>query len=117
MDAARDLAGTSAKSAGQMAEAVAMSFEDQATGAEMLRGATKDLAQGTFDAASGAAFGALGRLATAPGAVAGGAKGALEGTFQGVRKMADAGADATWSVSKEAGKGTSQVLRRTLRRP
>lgn len=117
IEAARALAGGSLKAAGRTTEGMMLGIEDQQEGAEALRETTRDLAQETFDATTGAALGALGGLATAVGAVAGGTKGALEGTIEGVQRMADAGAEATWVVGREASKGSTEMLRRALRRP
>jgi hypothetical protein len=116
-EAARSLAGSSGRAAGRMAEGCLVALDDQAQGADQVREATSDLAQEVFDATANVALGALGGLATAIGAVAGGAHGAVGGSFEGAKRMADAGAEATWVVGKEASRGSTEVLRRTLRRP
>jgi len=73
-------------------------------------------AQETFDATAGVAFGALGGVATATGAVVGGTKAAAGGTVDGLKTVVNAGADATYVVGKEAAEGTTQMLRRALLR-
>ena len=42
--------------------------------------------------------------------------GAVSGSVDGVKKVADAGAEVTFAATKEATKGGTEVLRRTLRR-
>lgn len=115
-EAARSATGSTVKAAGKAAEGFLLALEDQEQGAGQVQQAAKELAQGVFDATAGAALGAMGSLATAAGAVAGGARGTAGGAAQGLSRVADASAEATWAVSKEASKGGAEALRRVLRR-
>lgn len=116
LDAVKNLAASSAKAAGELAEGFLLALEDQEAGAERVKKTAKTLAQETFDATTGAALGMLGGAATAAGAVLGGAKGVTAGTVEALKQFADAGADATYVVGKETAEASTQVLRRALRR-
>ncbi len=116
VDAVKGLAGSTAKAAGGLAEGFAVALEDQERGAEQVKHTAMAFAQEAFDATAGMAFGALGGATTMTGAVYGGVKGAAAGTVEGVKVVADAGADVAFSVVKETSKGRTEVARRVLRR-
>lgn len=116
LEAAKGVTNSSVRAAGRMVEGVAVSLEDQEAGTEKLRSASRDLAQELFDSTTGAALGSLGGLSTAAGAVLGGTKGAAQGAGEGLRRVVDAGAEATWVVGDETARGSAEVLRRALRR-
>ncbi len=116
LDATRGLAGTTARTAGALAEGLVVATEDQEQGSDQVVQAARSFTQESFDATAGVAFGTLGGAATATGAVAGGVKGAVGGTMEGLRLIANAGADATYVVAKETARGSTEVARRLLRR-
>ena len=117
IEATRGLVGTTARTAGAVTEGLVMATEDQEQGADQVKHAARTFTQESFDATAGVAFGALGGAATATGALAGGAKGAVGGTIEGLKLVANAGADATYVVAKETARGSTEVARRVLRRP
>jgi len=115
-DALKSLVSNTLRAAGKFSEGFLVALEDQEKGAATVRDAAKDLVQGTFDATTGAALGAMGGMATAAGAVAGGAKGAATGAVGGLSKAADGSAEAAWVMSQEVAKGGTEVVRKALRR-
>lgn len=117
IEATKGLVGTTARTAGAVAEGLVVATEDQEQGADQVVQAARSFTQESFDATAGVAFGTLGGAATATGAVAGGVKGAVGGTVEGLKLVANAGADATYVVAKETARGSSEVARRVLRRP
>ncbi len=117
IEATRGLAGTTVRTAGAVTEGLVIAAQDQEKGATQVKQAAQTFTQESFDATAGVAFGTLGGAATATGAVAGGAKGAVGGTVEGFKLAANAGADATYTITKEVARGSTEVARRVLRQP